>query len=220
MSKYRMKFSKRGRAVYISHLDLMHTMQRAFSRAGLKLEYSQGFNPHPQISMAMPLSVGISSICELMDFSLSNEMECEEILKALNPVLPEGIEILSVYLPQVKLSGIKWLQIDGKLEYDTPVPGAEEELNRLFKSESLTVEKKTKRGFADIDVIPAVHSIAFTEAEDGKSIALAAVISASEPVLNPVSITEAIKKYSPGITPDFASFTRIKVFDEKMTEFE
>ena len=44
MDKLRLRFEKTGRAVYISHLDLMATMQRAFSRAGLELKYSEGFN--------------------------------------------------------------------------------------------------------------------------------------------------------------------------------
>ena len=61
MDKLRLRFEKTGRAVWISHLDLMHTIQRAFSRAGYELKYSEGFNPHPQISIALPLSVGMAS---------------------------------------------------------------------------------------------------------------------------------------------------------------
>ena len=56
MDKYRLLFSKTGRAVYISHLDLMRTLTRAFLRAECRLKYSEGFNPHPQISIALPLS--------------------------------------------------------------------------------------------------------------------------------------------------------------------
>ena len=75
MSKLRLRFAKQGRAVYISHLDLMHTMQRAFSRAGYELKYSEGFNPHPQISIALPLSVGASSLCEILDFKLTHDAD-------------------------------------------------------------------------------------------------------------------------------------------------
>ena len=53
MDKLRLRFEKTGRAVYISHLDLMATMQRAFARAGLELKYSEGFNPHPLISILL-----------------------------------------------------------------------------------------------------------------------------------------------------------------------
>ena len=71
MDKLRLRFSKTGRAIYISHLDLMAAMQRAFARAELPLKFSEGFNPHPQISILLPLSVGTASVCELMDFRLS-----------------------------------------------------------------------------------------------------------------------------------------------------
>ena len=75
MDKLRLRFEKTGRAVYISHLDLMATMQRAFARAGLELKYSEGFNPHPLISILLPLSVGTASRCELMDFRLRQDAE-------------------------------------------------------------------------------------------------------------------------------------------------
>lgn len=81
MDKYRMLFSKTGRAVYISHLDLMRTVTRAFMRAECKLKYSEGFNPHPNISIALPLSVGCESVCEIMDFKMREDMTCEEIKK-------------------------------------------------------------------------------------------------------------------------------------------
>ena len=73
MNKWRIVFSKTGMGKYISHLDLMHTMQRVFLRSGHRLKYSEGFNPHPIVSIALPLSVGHASVCELMDFSLLDD---------------------------------------------------------------------------------------------------------------------------------------------------
>ena len=66
----RLLFSKTGRAKYISHLDLMRTFQRAFSRAGIQIKHTEGFNPHPFVSIALPLSVGYSSQCEILEFGL------------------------------------------------------------------------------------------------------------------------------------------------------
>jgi len=93
MNKLRILFSKEGKAIYISHLDLMHTMQRAISRAGFSLRYSEGYNPHPQISIALPLSVGMSSICEIMDLKLNEEVAAVCFMEKLNSVLPEGIKV-------------------------------------------------------------------------------------------------------------------------------
>ena len=61
-------FEKTGNARYISHLDLMRVFQRAFKRAGLPLTHTQGFNPRPSVSIALPLSLGVESRCELLDF--------------------------------------------------------------------------------------------------------------------------------------------------------
>jgi radical SAM-linked protein len=88
MDKLRLRFSKEGRAVYISHLDLMRTMQRAFMRAGYRLKYSEGFNPHPVMSILLPLSVGCASGCELMDFSLTNDEDLAALPVRLNGAMP------------------------------------------------------------------------------------------------------------------------------------
>lgn len=66
MDKLRLRFQKTGKAVYISHLDLMRVVQRIFLRAGTPIKYSEGFNPHALISICLPLSVGMASDCELM----------------------------------------------------------------------------------------------------------------------------------------------------------
>ena len=105
MDKYRMRFSKTGRAVYISHLDLMRTITRAFLRAECRLKYSEGFNPHPNISIALPLSVGCESVCEIMDFKMLEDMPCDEIKSRLSTQMPEGIEVLEVYEPERLIAG-------------------------------------------------------------------------------------------------------------------
>ena len=73
MAKLRLLFVKEEQASYISHLDLMRTFQRVFPRGGLELKHSQGFHPHPLISIVLPLPVGQSSDCELLDFEVEQE---------------------------------------------------------------------------------------------------------------------------------------------------
>ena len=118
MDKLRLRFEKTGRAVWISHLDLMHTMQRAFSRAGYELKYSEGFNPHPQISIALPLSVGVESYCEIMDFRLKGDADIKSLPERLTAVMPEGIRVTDCYEPETKFAALKYLQIEGCFEYD------------------------------------------------------------------------------------------------------
>ena len=93
----RLLFEKKGNAIWISHLDLMRVFQRAFKRAGLPLTHTQGYNPRPSVSIALPLSVGVESVCELLDFELEESFSCEEICEGLNQTLIEGVSVLQVY---------------------------------------------------------------------------------------------------------------------------
>ena len=219
MNKLRMRFSKTGRAIYISHLDLMATMQRAFSRAGNRLKYSEGFNPRPQISIALPLSVGCASVCELMDFQLLEEQVDITCLKdRLNATMPEGIFVQEIYEPSRKNAELKWLKIEGVFEYDDrPVDIMREQLASFFARGSIVIEKKTKRGFGEMDIRPAIREISFVSAEEG--VLVRALISAQNPTLNPDLLPAALRALAPDIAPDFAKFTRVETFDAEMKIF-
>ena len=137
----RIRFTKEGSTVWISHLDLMRLLQRAFRRAGLMLKHSQGYSPHPELSIVMPLSVGVSSQCELADFALeaANPPDggserssgsagmiapygavpaAEDIAGLLNPVLPEGIRVLESYEGGQKAGKLAWLRARLTLSYE------------------------------------------------------------------------------------------------------
>lgn len=218
MDKLRLRFSKTGRAVYISHLDLMRTMTRAFLRAGCRLKYSEGFNPHPKISIALPLSVGTQSVCELMDFELLADELPEDMLHKLNHQLPEGLMALEIYEPERKVKDLKWLWIEGVFEYDERK--AEDMLPRIqefFEQDSIVITKKTKRGIADSDIKPAIKELNFTVS--GNDISISGIISAQEPTLNPELLAEALRQKREDIAPDFAKFKRIETFDENMSIF-
>ena len=218
MNKLRMRFSKTGRAIYISHLDLMATMQRAFSRAGSRLQYSEGFNPRPQISIALPLSVGTASLCELMDFRLLEEVDITSLAARLNATMPEGITVQEIYEPTRKNAELKWLAVDGLFEYDDrQVDIIQKQLAAFFARPSIVIEKKTKRGFGEVDIRPAIREIAFTAGKDG--VHVSAVLSAQSPTLNPDLLPAALRALAPEIAPDFAKFTRIETYDAEMKLF-
>jgi len=162
MYKLRLRYSKTGKAKYISHLDLMATMRRALLRAGIKLQYSEGFNPHPYMSVALPLSVGCSSVCELMDFGTPVELLPDNIPSIVNTVLPEGIQVLEAYSSERGFNDIAWIRISGTLFYDAEASGnLTENLTERFASESIIIRKKTKRGISDIDIAPLVKDVQF-----------------------------------------------------------
>ena len=220
MDKLRMRFEKTGRAIYISHLDLMHTLQRAFSRAGLRIKYSEGYNPHPVISIALPLSVGTASVCELMDFRLVGEEEEQTIAERLNLVLPEGIHIQEVYPAERKTAELKWLKLSGRMEYDRLEAGRNAAaLREFFSQDTLVISKKSKRGFSDFDLIPAVRELSFSPDEENNTVSLSMTVSAQEPTFNPDLLCEALRQKAPELEPDFAAYTRIETYDADMNIF-
>lgn len=206
-------FEKTGNAVWISHLDLMRLFQRAFKRAGLPLTHTQGFNPRPSVSIALPLSVGVESRCELLDFDLDGmDVPCEEICRRLNGALVEGVRVLSVYDNGSKIKNLALLRSVVTLEYDKGVPdGAKEQISDLLHRPTLSVEKKGKNGITDQDIIPMLRSWALRA--DANTIELELVACCQNPTLNPMQLHAAICRYLPELAPDFARCSRLELYD-------
>ena len=116
----RLLFVKEGPAVWSSHLDLMRALMRSFRRAGIELKHSQGFTPHPELSILMPLSVGVESQCELAEFALAEgcQVPAAEIAARLDPVLPAGIRAIESYEGGQKAGKLAWLRARLTLEYE------------------------------------------------------------------------------------------------------
>ena len=210
----RLLFEKTGKAIWISHLDLMRVFQRAFKRAGFPLTHTQGFNPRPSVSIALPLSVGVESQCELLDFSLEGDLVSEQtILQGLNSALIEGIRVLAVYNDGAKIKNLTYLDCELSLEYDKGIPdGAEAEISALFSREILTVEKKGKNGTVRQDIIPMIHKFTLSRADEN-TLQLSARVCCQNPSLNPMQLHGAITEYLPEYKPDFCKCKRIEIYD-------
>lgn len=213
-------FEKTGNAVWISHLDLMRVFQRSFKRAGLLLTHTQGFNPRPSVSIALPLSVGIESRCELLDFDLEGDkVSCEEIQRRLNENLLDGVKILAVYEDFSKLKNLAYLDCILTLEYDAGIPdNAEAELAAFFAQDEVIVEKRTKNGPKPENIIPLIRSIRI-ERQDDHTLELHSRICCQNPTLNPMQMHAAITLYLPHLKPHFAKCSRVEVYDTNETIF-
>lgn len=206
-------FEKMGNARYISHLDLMRVFQRAFKRAGLPLTHTQGFNPRASVSIALPLSLGVESKCELLDFELEQPVACEEIREKLNAALIEGVHIREVYNQGQKLKNLTLLQSRLILEYDRPLPeDAVTQIQSLFSRPELVVEKKGKNGVTQQDIIPMLRSLSVSKSDD-REVELAVLHSCQNPSLNPMQISVAIAKFLPKLAPDYVRCFREELFD-------
>lgn len=174
----RVRFTKVGSLQFISHLDLNRTMKTVMIRAGVPIKYSEGFNPHPKMVFALPLSVGAESVCELLDFKLDRPMSAEELTARLNAAFPLEMRVLEAYAPTAKFTDIRYAEYRLENEEDFDVTPLE--------ADTIVMMKRTKSGEKETDIKPMIHSYQ----KDGK--ALTCVLSASpSEYLNP----EYIAKY-------------------------
>ena len=167
MSKLRLLFVKEAQASYISHLDLLRTFQRAFPRTELDIKHSQGYHPHPIISIVLPLPVGQSSDCELLDFEVTQDTDGRGIAEKLNTGMPSGLRVLDCYPAARPVRELTYLRADVTLEYDNGVPeNAAARLTELLGRQELIIQKRTKRKeLADVDIAPMIKDFSFTETE-------------------------------------------------------
>ncbi len=219
----RLLFEKTGNAVWISHLDLMRVFQRAFRRAGIHIWHSQGFSPRAHVSIALPLSVGTESVCEILEFELADgfSMEPEEILRRVNETLPAGVRVTAIWENGRKLKELTHLDADLTLEYDRGVPqGAGEEITAFFTGgQPIPVPKKSKSGkMTDLDIAPMVLKCA-AEQTDPQTLVLHVRVCAQNPSLNPMLLGEALRLHAPHLAPDFCKARRLDVLDQEGNSF-
>ncbi len=219
MAKLRLLFVKEAQASYISHLDLMRTFQRVFPRGGLELRHSQGFHPHPLISIVLPLPVGQSSECELLDFEVEQDLDGAGVAEMLNEGLPAGLRVRECYRAERPARDLAFLRARVEFDYDRGVPkGTPDALLELFSREEVLVEKRTKhKELAEINVAPLIRSVEWTEAEN--LVAADVVVAAQNPGLNPALLANAVSSYLPELAPDFARVRRLELYDAGMNVF-
>ena len=219
MSKCRLRFSKLGRAKYISHLDLMRTFQRAFMRSKVSIKHTEGFNPHVYISIALPLQLGCESLCEILDIETSDETPISTIPERLNPFLPEGIVVTLASEPIKKPSAIKFLKCRSQMVFDT---GTAEEvaikMREFFSQDDITIMKRTKRGQAELNLAPYIKSFELIVQSEDK-LTLEAIISAQNPTINPSHLISALNQLAKELTPSFSSDSRIEIYAENLVIF-
>ena len=211
----RLLFEKTGSAVWISHLDLMRMFQRAFKRAGLPLTHTQGYNPRASVSIALPLSVGVESRCELLEYELEGEEKPshKEIVARLNEALVDGVRVIHSYDNCAKIKNLAFLDATVDLEYDRGIPdGAVEAIRELFSRREILVEKKGKNGVTDQDIAPMIKKLEIL-AVDANIVRLSVRVCCQNPSLNPAQLSAAIGKYLPEFAPNFSKSARVNLYD-------
>lgn len=186
----RVRFSKTGPMLYLSHLDLARNMMRGLVKSGLPLWYTEGFNPIPWLAFAWSLSVGCGGDAEACDFKITSPVSDVMILKKLREAMPDGVVINEVYSSDKKFKHIKWAK------YDIIVKNGAFELDSTFKIEELfskpvVLMKKTKSGEKETDITKMIKSLSARFDGDGLVIGCVTACSDGE-YLNPEYIMTAV----------------------------
>ncbi len=171
-------FEKTGNLRYISHLDLQRAMTRLLLRSGLPIQFSEGFNPHPKLTFAQPLSVFQESLCEIAEFRLEGGPDEAGTLEALRAVSPEGLFFTKVTYSDRKLPPCRAASYELSFRTELPLP----DFAALFDGE-MPVIKKTKTQEITLDIAPLIRDKRFTAADGG--IRLSCVLPCGDGYLNP-----------------------------------
>lgn len=199
MFKYILTFSKTGNICYISHLDLMRLFYRAIKRSGIKLGYSKGFNPHPKMSFAQPLSLGYTGLNELMEMETEEEYEPDIIRQRLAELMPEGLEIKACVRTGEggKSLAARTVAASYTLEIPLhdPIHISAEEMRASYMGQEKIValkKQKKKKELLEVDIKPMIREISF--APDGDTLVIEAVLdSGSVSNLSPELLMETVK---------------------------
>jgi len=169
--RLRVRFCRGEEVKYITHLDLMRFWERALRRAGVPLAYSEGHTPHPRLSLAAPLAVGVTSSAELMDVILTQRVAPRDFIASVSAQLPAGIEIREVAevglgLPSLQ-SEVRW----ARYHVEGPLAGASEKvrsaIDRFLAAESIPWEHKREKEVRKYDIRALVRELWVDEAPSG-----------------------------------------------------
>ena len=235
--KYVIRFQKTGVICYTSHLDIMKVFKRSFKRAGIRLAYSQGFNPHPKMGFAQPLSLGYESLDEYIEFETAEAtgaadagctFSASEILEKMRALMPEGLKLLSIE----EATHPKTLAANTvSAEYRFEIPVKEGERERVSKdarelwqdymgqAEILTFKKqKKKKDLVQVDIRPKIRELIFYPMEEELRID-ATLDSGSDSNLSPeLVITTVLERFGLTTPRSEIAVTRTKIhFKEHLT---
>lgn len=211
MSNYVIKYAKDEQVRYISHLDFVRTFHRTVRRSGLEMAYTSGFNPHPIMTVAMPLSVGVTSQTEYMKIGFLGDYEEDEIKTKLNLAFPDGFSVITVK----KLDGkeTEFAKIN-KVIYETEIECNNSSLFdeiKFLDNKSLLVMKKTKSGEKEADIRPYIYEFSAKTVDKNRMILNMCIAAGNDCNLKVETVFLAMEKYTEGFKITFSCSHRVKI---------
>ena len=211
MYKLRFCFEKNGPAAYLSHLDLMKALQRSFVRAGIPVKYSQGFNPHIEMSIVVPLSTGYETRCDLCDLDLVVDELPENFVESLNAVMPWGMKVLHAGPADRPVREVACCA------YEIVLPAGDAGAMKALFDQPVLLEKRSKRGRKEVDLRDYIKQLDFTA--EGEKTLCRCVLTAGNDSLNPMYLTQALKNAGLVEPEAVAKYIRTGILDENLEIF-
>lgn len=214
MAKYIVKYGRDDRVKFISHLDFVRCFHRAVRRSALNFEFSQGFNPHPVMTIAQPLPVCVTSASEYMKVGFVTDMSDNEIKDELNRRMPPGFTVYAVKRvegKEIDLTKINMAEYITEIECESPC-----DIEKLLNEKELVVPKKTKSGIKDSDIRPHIFELERLDFSDNVMRVRMTVSCGSSYNLKPETVVSAAEKYIDGFSSTFcASHRKSMLIDKK-----
>jgi radical SAM-linked protein len=227
----RFKFRKVGNLQFISHLDLQKAMAKVLVRAKAPLWYSKGFNPHPKLIFALPLSVGAQSECEYLDVRVERAIPPLELMEHINFELTEELRFLDAYYAETKLEDIYWAEYDFEIKTESADEKLAREIEKILTAEQVIILKKAKDKYKNIffkeqDIAPYIRdvSVGFEDGAVKINAKLSASINQTHPHINPETIVTMLKEklgiLSGDVTREQYDIIRTRIyFEDGATDF-
>ena len=199
-------YEKTENAKYVSHLDFVRMFGRAIRRAHIPIAYSEGFNPHPILGFALPLSVGYTSECEILELTLSEAMEADLVMDKLNAVLPQGVKITAAFSGKSRMKELCYALY---YVYPEKLP---RDITDFLSMDKILIDKKTKSGIKETDIRADIKDIKIDS--DRIEMTLSAGSRAN---LKPEVVINAMNKYIDGFTSGDCEYHRKKIYANDMS---
>ncbi len=210
MAKFRIQFTKYGDMKYVSHLDMIRLFTRMFHRAELPISYSNGYNPHPKMSVLLPLSVGFESSCEYLDAEFDSTISMLDCLKKLRAATPLGMDIPQIALLNETSRKAKEIRY-ASYNITTDAKISAQQIEAFLDLDSIVVMKKTKRSEGEADIRPDIMHLCAT----GENSFSAIISAGSEANLKPDLLIKAMETYIDGFCPQTVSICRTGILTDR-----
>ncbi len=201
MRKVCLTISKKGKARFISHLDLYRAIERSLRRALLPIVFTEGYNPHPKISFLSALELGATSDCEKALLYLTEPIPPSELKERLNRFLPEDIRVEDVhFVNSGKIMADSSLFL---IKIKTPPTKSREELEQalteLKKTPSFVIKRESKGKVKEINIKEFIKELKVEEFSPGETILQALILITPHGSVKPIEVVEALESFLPEI---------------------